>query len=273
MIAHEQIEERVKSFLEELERTQPIGVQEPHRRARAAELERARLKREVEDAEVERQNAEQAEANEAFLRSISSIKDEDRTRLAQLRSREAELLAEREAVKQRLSEYDAQEAEARVAAFRSSAQRPGKALNSPLQKLLDKRRKDEAALPRLEADLSALKLVIAEKTSEQAKAALTDVRRQNREFIERDEAIWQQGVEQTVALRATYGDLAAVAEERERFYRQAKSALPELAPELATDPTVFVPDSLAEFVASSASRIRLSPSEARHIAEPVRVVR
>lgn len=254
-LLHEQIEEKVKAHLEEWASTQPAEIRDSHRRLEVAELERARLNREAEYAEVERQNAEQAEANEAFLRSISSIKDEDRTRLAQLRSREAELRAELEAVKQRLPEYDAQEAEERVAAFRSSAQRPGAALNSSLQKLLDKRRKDEAALPRLEADLSALSVVVGEKTSEQAKAALADVRRRNREFIEREETTWQRGVEQTAALRVTYGDLAAIAEERERFYRQAKAALPELAPELANDPTVYAPETLAEFVASSASRI------------------
>ena len=157
-------------------------------------------------------------------------------------------------------------------AFRSSAQRPGAALNSPLKKLAEKRRKDEAAVPNLEADLSALSLVIEEETTKQAKAALTDVRRRNREFIEREETIWRRAVEQTAALRAIYGELAATAEERESFYRQVKAALPELAPELATDPIVYVPNTLAEFFASSASRIQQSPSsEAAQSAETCRL--
>src|SRR5436190_2241568 len=191
VLLHEQIEEKVKAHLEEWGRTQPIEVRDSYRRLEVAELERARLKREAEYADAERQRAEQAEATKAFLRSISTIKDEDRTKLAQLRSREADLVSELEAVKRRRSEYDAQEEAERVTAFRLSAQRPGKALNSPLQKLLEKRRKDEAALPRLEADLSACNQVIAEETSKQAKAALADVRRRNREFLDREETIRQ----------------------------------------------------------------------------------
>jgi hypothetical protein len=270
-LLHEQIEEKVKAHLEEWAQTQPEEVRKSHRRLEVAELERARLQREAEYAEVERQNADEAEANEAFLRSLSSVKDKGRSRLAQLRRREERMQAELAAIKQRLSEYDAQEETERVAAFRSSATRPGAALNSPLQKLLDKRRKDEAALPKLKADLSALSVVIAEETTKQAKAALSEVRRRNRGFLEQEDAIWQRAVEQTVALRATYGELAAIAEERGQFYKRAKAALPELAPDLATDPIVFVPETLTEFVASSASRIQQSPSEARHSTELAQV--
>src|SRR4051812_35624236 len=80
-------------------------TQQEYLRLERAEQERRQLQAEQERLEVQRERVAQVDANETFLRSLSSIKDEDRTRLAQLRRKESEMESELDATRQRLAEY------------------------------------------------------------------------------------------------------------------------------------------------------------------------
>jgi hypothetical protein len=138
----------------------------------------------------------------------------ERTRLEILRAKEVELTAEKDAVRERLASYPAKIAAEREQAWYSKpSKRPLTQLNSPLQKLIDADAKDAKILAGLEADLSAMRSVIAEEDLRVREQETAEARAQLELLHDKEEAVYQRGGEALAALASVWNELVEILEE------------------------------------------------------------
>ena len=142
----------------------------------------------------------------------------ERTRLEALREKEIELAAEVDVVRNRLADYPAAIAVEREQSWLSNQKnRPLAKLNSPLQKLIDSEKGDVAKLNGLQADLSAVRNVIAQEDVRVREAETASARAQLSKLHDQEEAVWKEAGELFGQLCSEWNKYVDLAKEEDRF--------------------------------------------------------
>jgi hypothetical protein len=198
-------------------------AQESHDLAMAEDVERRRqdqVRVALEQEEVKRR---EAEADKDFLAALKVVEDQDRTRLATLRRSGAKLVDELAAAQQRLAKSADTDEEARVRWFRSNVKAPD-AL-SPVGKIVERRRKDQAAVETLTANIAAISLVIAEEAEKQKSHAEAVIRKRVAEQRKIEEELHERREAKVAEANEIARQINQAAAAREAFERQADRAI------------------------------------------------
>jgi hypothetical protein len=138
----------------------------------------------------------------------------ERTRLEALREKEVELASERDAVMNRLEGYPAAIASEREQSWYSNQKnRPLAKLNSKLSKLIDADAKDAAALAGLNADLSAVRNLIAQEDAKVREQETAEARKQLELLHKQEEGAWTKAGEVFAELAGVWNELVEIVEE------------------------------------------------------------
>jgi hypothetical protein len=142
----------------------------------------------------------------------------ERTRLEAWREQEAKLAERIEEKRTRIAIYPEKIREAREESFYSKpSKRPLAQLNSPLQKLIDAEKADVAALHGLEADLSAVRSVIAVEAARVAEEETAEAWAQLKQLHTREEELWTRGGELVGKLADAWNQYVDLAEEEDKL--------------------------------------------------------
>jgi hypothetical protein len=183
----------------------------------------------------------------------------ERTRLEALREKEVELSSERDAVVNRLEGYPAAIAAEREQSWYSNQKnRPLAKLNSKLSKLIDADAKDAAALAGLNADLSAVRSLIAQEDVKVREQETAEVRKQLELLHEQEEAVWSRAGAAFADLAGVWNELVEILEEESQVATANRFEAPGI---LAVEP---VPSTFKAFVsllhvASTDPAVRAEP--------------
>jgi hypothetical protein len=145
-----------------------------------------------------------------------SVATETRPDLDTLREQEASMVQELEGVKAWLAEQPEKQRAAREEAFLTIGKRPLALTNSPPQKLIDAEKKAVAKARSLEADLAAVRSVIAAETQRQAEEVLADVHERDDRERDRQAELIPEAAAAFTDLVEAYSRLLQAAEKHDR---------------------------------------------------------
>jgi hypothetical protein len=181
------------------------------------------------------------------------------TKLELLQTREAELAIAVEEARARIAAYPEQLHEARSRAIYAKPNvRPGAELNSEVNKLNAKEKKDLDGLRALEADLSACRGVLAIEAQRVTEEATAEARAQLAKLHDQEEAVWKRGSELFASLADVWNELVEIIETEDRFVQANKL---EGSGVLAVEPTpaTFKTFLLLLHTASTDEEVRAAP--------------
>ena len=142
----------------------------------------------------------------------------ERSRLTTLQEQEATLAEQAAQLLEKINTYPARIKAAREEAiFQRPSKRPLATLNSPLHRLMEAEKKDVVTHNGLQADLTAIRNVLAQedaKVRDQEKAAALA---QAQELRSKEEAIWRQAGSVLEQLATCFNEYAEQVEEAHRF--------------------------------------------------------
>jgi hypothetical protein len=141
-----------------------------------------------------------------------------RTRLDALREQEASLAEQADQLLEKINTYPARIKAAREEAiFSKPNKRPLATLNSPLHRLLEAEKKDVVTHNGLQADLTAIRNVLAQEDAKVRDQEKIAARAQTQELRAREEAIWKQAGSVLEQLATCFNEYAEQVEEAHRF--------------------------------------------------------